>query len=205
MVSEDDVGRLTSGLPARFSVYAYPDAGERFRGAVNQISPMPVRQHGLVFYETLIAADNSRDPVTGQWALRPGMTCSVTLLLRTRGETWKVPTGALEFEPSKSERTTAANDKIARWDGRPDRESWRPVWVQGAAGKPWPMFVRVGGAGPDGLPGITDNRFTEVFEWDPDLKPRPTPEASDTYPRLIVGGRAGSNGGKEKGSVLKIF
>jgi HlyD family secretion protein len=205
MVSEDDIGRVTSDLPARFSVYAYPDAGERFRGAVSQVSPMPTRLHGLVFYETLIAADNSRDPATGQWFLRPGMTASVTLLLRTRSATWKVPTGALEYEPAKGERTAAAVAKLARWEARPDRESWRPVWVPGVAGRPWPVFVRVGGAGPDGRPGITDGRFTEAFEWDPDLDPKPTPGAADTHPRLIAGGRAGMDDGKGKRSVIKIF
>jgi HlyD family secretion protein len=205
MVSEDDIGRVTSGLPARFSVYAYPDAGERFRGTVSEVSPMPTRLHGLVFYETLIAADNNRDSATGQWTLRPGMTASVTLLLRTRAEAWKVPSGALEYEPAKGERTGAAMAKLARWDARPDRDSWRPVWVPGTAGKPWPVFVRVGGAGPDSRPGIADGRFTEVFEWDPDLDPKPTPGAADTYPRLITGGRAGSDDGKGKRSVIKIF
>jgi HlyD family secretion protein len=204
LVSEDDVGRVAPGLPAKFSVYAYPEAGERFHGAVTEVRPMPVRQHGLVFYEALVGSDNSRDAVTGQWVLRPGMTASVTLLLRTRAETWKAPAAALEFEPADAERTEAAKAKLARWDGRADREAWRPVWTLGPDRKPWPVFVRVGGVGPDGRPGIADGRFTEALEWDPELEPKPVPGKPETYLQVITGSPA-REGDRSRQPLIKVF
>src|SRR5262249_24088777 len=148
-VSEDDIGKIRPAMPATFSVYAFPE-GKRFSGTVTEIRPMPTRVQSLVFYETAIEVKNERDPKGGEWKLRPGMTASVDIILRTHPDVWKLPRAALEYQPDERQRSAAAKAKLAQWQQREDRDQWRPVWVRDAEGKPSPVMVRLGGTNAQG-------------------------------------------------------
>jgi HlyD family secretion protein len=186
-VSENDIGKIRSGLAATFTVYAYSEGDVRFHGKVVEIRPMPASLHGAVFYDTLIDVPNERDKSTKEWKLRPGMTAAVDIILREHPKVWKVPSAAINFQLDEHYQSEAARAKLARWHTKADQDDWKPVWILDSTGKPWPIFVRVGGKNQAGETAIGDGQFNEVLEWDSELNPKPAPQTPATYPRVITG------------------
>ncbi|HEV3449366.1 MAG TPA: efflux RND transporter periplasmic adaptor subunit [Gemmataceae bacterium] len=185
-VSENDIGTMHAGLEATFTVYAYSDGNARFEGKVSEVRPMPSNIHGAVFYETVIAVANQRDARSQEWKLRPGMTAAVDVILRRHKDAWKMPTAALSFQLDDYYQTEEARTKLAAWQRRKDSDDWKPVWILNGHGKPWPVFVRIGGKSSSGETGIGDGQFNEVLEWDPELNLKPEAKASATYPQVIT-------------------
>jgi HlyD family secretion protein len=204
-VSEDDIGKIGVGKAATFTVYAYPQDEVQFQGKVVEIRPMPANVHGLVFYDTIIDVANERDPKTREWKLRPGMTATVNIILRTHNDAWKIPTQALEFQPEERSRTEAAKAKLSTWQKREDADHWKPVWILDAKKQPWPIFVRIGGKNAAGEKAITDGRFNEVLEWDPEITPSLDAKNPATFPKLITGGPPGNEAGILNPPPLKLF
>ena len=56
-VSEADVGRLEPGMPATFTVDAYPD--RKFKGVIRQIRDAPQTLQNVVTYDAVIDVDNA--------------------------------------------------------------------------------------------------------------------------------------------------
>ncbi|HYX91723.1 MAG TPA: efflux RND transporter periplasmic adaptor subunit, partial [Myxococcaceae bacterium] len=71
-VAEADIGKLSPGMHAVFTVDAYPN--ERFTGSVRQIRNSPQTVQNVVTYDAVIDVDNS------ELKLRPGMTANVTFI-----------------------------------------------------------------------------------------------------------------------------
>ena len=90
-VSESDVGRLKTDMPATFSVDAYP--GESFSGTVRQIRNAPTTVQNVVTYDAVIDVDNSA------LKLKPGMTANVSFVVAERPHVVRVPNAALRFQP----------------------------------------------------------------------------------------------------------
>jgi HlyD family secretion protein len=90
-VSEADVGRLTSGMPASFTVDAYP--GDKFKGVIRQIRDAPQTLQNVVTYDAVIDVDNA------DLRLKPGMTANVTFVFAERKDVLRIPTAALRFRP----------------------------------------------------------------------------------------------------------
>jgi HlyD family secretion protein len=184
-VSENDIGKVRQGLPVSFTVYAYTDDEARFSGRILEIR-QPSNVHGAVFYDTIIDVTNRRDAKTGEWQLRPGMTAAVDIILRKHTNVWKIPTAALSLQLEEHYQNDAARAKLTEWQNRKDRDDWKPVWTLDPQGKPWPIFIRIGGRNTGGEPGIDDGQFNEVLEWDPQLNPKPDPGVRTTCPQLIT-------------------
>jgi HlyD family secretion protein len=184
-VSENDVGKVRPGLLATFTVYAYNEEDARFSGRVLEIR-QPNTVHGAVFYDTVIDAANQRNPKTREWQLRSGMTAAVDIIVRKHSNVWKVPAAALSLQLDESYQTEAARAKLAEWQNRSDQGDWKPVWILDGQGKPWPIFVRIGGRNAAGETGIDDGQSEEILEWDPQLEPTPNPHNRTTYPALIT-------------------
>jgi HlyD family secretion protein len=182
LVAEADVTKVARGMAARFTLSGAAEGEPAFPGKVEDVRFTPAADHGAVFYKVVIDARNERDPATGEWKLRPGQTVSVDVVRRTHDPVWKLPAAALTFQPDEAVQTAAARERLRRWQARPDRDRWRPVWVEGPDRLPWPVLARVGG--PE---GIQDGQFAEVLEWDPELAPVPVPGDPATYPRPITG------------------
>jgi HlyD family secretion protein len=174
-VSETDIGKMRAGMPAIFTVGAFP--GERFTGTVRQIRNSPTTVLGVVSYNVVIDVSNP------DLKLRPGMTATVTLIYAERDDVLRVPNAALRFRPPSellatlaTDRTKATGEKAAGGsgkeggDGKVEKASagdkkkekkdkkdkkdkdGRQVWVL-ADGRPQPVPI---------TPGITDGSFTEV-------------------------------------------
>lgn len=90
-IDEADIGRIRPGLPASFTVDAFPDF--TFRGAVAQVRLEPITDQGVVTYTTVIQTGNPEQ------RLRPGMTANVTVQVARREDVLKVPLAALRFRP----------------------------------------------------------------------------------------------------------
>jgi len=185
-VAEADVGKLRDGMPATFTVDAFP--GEKFSGTVRQIRNSPQTVQNVVTYDAVI------DVANPELRLRPGMTANVTFVWAERDDALRVPNAALRFRPSADVLADAGRDggrgeRGGRGAAAPDAASaprdgggaiapvadrgsppgrgpsagagreapgHRTVWVL-RAGKPAAVPVKT---------GISDGSLTEVTEGD---------------------------------------
>ncbi len=91
-IDEADVGRLSPGQSATFSVDAFPR--RNFSGEIVQIRKSPVTVQNVVSYTVVISARNP------DLALLPGMTANVRIVVDQREQVLKVPNAALRFRPT---------------------------------------------------------------------------------------------------------
>jgi multidrug efflux pump subunit AcrA (membrane-fusion protein) len=122
------------------------------------------------------------------WMLRPGMTATVDVVRRRHVDVWKLPVEALSLQLDEHYQTAAAKEKVKHWSERSDADDWKHVWIQDPkhGNKPWPIFVRINGMSPNGEPGIRDNQFIEVLEWDPELATKLDPKDQRSFPEVII-------------------
>ena len=117
-VAEADIGQLKGGMPATFTVDAYP--GERFRGSVRQVRNAPQTLQNVVTYDAVIDVDNSA------MKLRPGMTANVTFVTAERDNALRVPNAALRFRPNGELRAAAGLPESTPGGGRGQGASSTP-------------------------------------------------------------------------------
>jgi HlyD family secretion protein len=132
-VSEADVGRVKVGMPATFTVDAYP--GTVFRGTVSSIRQAPINVQNVVTYDVVIGVANP------DLKLFPGMTANVRILVDRRQDVLRVPNAALRYRPA---------DAPAPAKGRAAASQ---VWVLDANNKAHAVTVKS---------GITDGTYTEI-------------------------------------------
>jgi len=137
-VAEGDVGRLTEGMKATFTVDAFP--GRQFHGTVRQVRNAPTTTQGVVTYDAVIDVDN-RDK-----ALRPGMTANVTFVLAQVADAVKIPNAALRFKPSREQMMAV----MAQFGGR------------GSGGRRHGSGSAAGAPVPNGPPGGPPGRGTDA-------------------------------------------
>jgi HlyD family secretion protein len=138
-VAEADVGRLTEGMKATFTVDAFP--GKAFEGVVRQVRNAPTTTSGVVTYDAVIDVENKDK------ALRPGMTANVTFVLAQVADAVKIPNAALRFKPSR-EQMAALREQFGGGSGG---RGWRGS--DGSGGSGGPRGNREGGAGGGGPGG----------------------------------------------------
>jgi HlyD family secretion protein len=131
-IDEADVGRLTVGQVAQFTVDAYPD--RTFTGRVLQIRKSPEVVQNVVTYTAIISAPNP------DLLLYPGMTAMLRIVVSDTEETLKIPNQALHFRPPEAPLVTGAQMDNAT--GLPS--GLATVWVVDGAGHPAPVAVSTG-------------------------------------------------------------
>lgn len=166
-VAEGDVGRLNQGMPAYFTVDAFP--GQRFRGTIEQIRNAAQTVQNVVTYDAVIVVDNQ------ELKLRPGMTANVTVIYAERDDALSVPNAALRFRPPPSiasAQPSASGAGTGQPSGpggaaggpggggagrqRPSADGPRTIWVV-RSGAPQALTVKT---------GLSDGTVTEVLEGD---------------------------------------
>jgi HlyD family secretion protein len=90
-LDESDVGQVTTGQPAAFTVDSFP--GRTFRAAVREV------RHEAINVQNVISYDVVLDVVDPGVQLLPGMTAKVSIRTADRQNVVKVPNGALRFRP----------------------------------------------------------------------------------------------------------
>ena len=138
-VAEADVGRISPGMTATFTVDAYP--AETFRGTIREVRNAPQTIQNVVTYDAVIDVDN------GDLKLKPGMTANVTVVYADRADVLRVPNAAVRFRAPPAMVSTAPSAPALR----PDQ---RLLWVL-RDGKPHPVAVRL---------GVSDGVLSEVLE-----------------------------------------
>jgi HlyD family secretion protein len=158
-VSEADIGGITEGKDATFSVDAYP--GEVFQGKVRQVRNAPINVQNVVTYDVVVEVDNPN------FRLKPGMTANVSIVVARRDGALKIPNAALRFTPNLVIRESApsATNPVgplpSSSDTRPVSSLRDPraklVWRLNGNGDPESTAVQV---------GISDGISTEAASGD---------------------------------------
>lgn len=91
-VDESDIGTITIGQTATFTVDAYP--GTTFRGQVSNVRKAPIIAQNVVTYDVVITVPNL------DLKLFPGMTANAKILTAKIEDTLKVPNAVLRLHPS---------------------------------------------------------------------------------------------------------
>jgi HlyD family secretion protein len=159
-VSEADIGQVSVGQQATFTVDAYP--GQVMRGIVREIRSAPIIVQNVVNYNAVIAVDNP------ELKLRPGMTATVSILVSQREQVLKIPKTALRFQPQltpkeREQFVTAFQQQAMHAPGSTGaapRRAWQntpKVWTLTPEGTLSPVAVRL---------GINDDQFSELQDGD---------------------------------------
>jgi len=91
-VSESDIGGISNGNKATFSVDAY--SRRAFEGRVTQVRQSPQTVQNVVTYDVVVSVDNS------DLALKPGLTAATRIIVDQRGAVLRVPNQALRYVPT---------------------------------------------------------------------------------------------------------
>ena len=155
-VSESDIGGMTEGKEATFTVDAYP--GYQFAGTIRQVRLAPINVQNVVIYNVVVSVDNQ------DLRLKPGMTANVSIVVAQRDAVLKVPNAALRFTPptqGQAERSTLGGQPVKGKDvaqtvgvGKGTMAPSRTVWKQGPSGELEPIHVQT---------GISDGVATEIL------------------------------------------
>lgn len=151
-VSEADVGKLSDGMEASFSVDAFPN--RVFKGRIRQIRYAPQVVQNVVTYDAVI------DVANDELLLRPGMTANVAFIYARSDDALRVPNAALRFRPDA---------ELMRKVTKPETGK-RLLWVLDGD-TPTPVTVKVGlsdgtvtvveGDVSDGAQVITDKQSAD--------------------------------------------
>ncbi|MCP5048431.1 MAG: HlyD family efflux transporter periplasmic adaptor subunit, partial [bacterium] len=131
-VDETDIGRISPGQEALFTVDTFPDTD--FKGTVTAIYPKAEIQNNVVNYITIVKMigtnGNNNENIDGNInendngkTLRPEMTTTVTILLNTRNNVLTVPTKAIRREGGRKYVYIVENK-----DTPPTRRWIKPGW-----------------------------------------------------------------------------
>jgi macrolide-specific efflux system membrane fusion protein len=113
-VDETDIGRVTEGQQAFFTVDTYTDTD--FEGIVTAIYPTAEIQENVVNYITILDITDRQNKI-----LRPEMTTTVTIFLEKRSQVVAVPNSAIQREEGRKFVYVIKDDLITK----------RPVKVGG--------------------------------------------------------------------------
>jgi HlyD family secretion protein len=168
-IDEADIGRVYAGQDVTFVVDAFPN--DTFHGRVEQVRLQPVTTQNVVTYNTIIAVDNESQ------RLMPGMTATVSVIVRQHENVLRIPSVALRFRPEGFEDTRAVRAErtaVARVGGGAGRDAGRHAEAEGReaagsggpeSGRPGLVFVLGPGGNPEPRPvrlGLSDGRFVEA-------------------------------------------
>lgn len=93
-VSESDIGAVAQGNQAQFSVETFPQ--RVFHGAVTEVRQAPQTIQNVVTYDVVVGVNNA------DFALKPGMTASVSITVEARSNVLRIPERALRFNPDRA-------------------------------------------------------------------------------------------------------
>lgn len=145
-IDESDIGRVREGLDATFTVDAFPE--RTFPAKLYSLRNEPKTTSTVVTYSAVLSVDNA------ERLLRPGMTCTTTIVAETRRDVLVVPNAALLFAPPVQGGPGADSKKTAGVEG--DHREKQRVFVL-AGNTPTAVPVRI---------GATDGIVSEIVSGD---------------------------------------
>ena len=154
-VDEADVGRVHEGQEVTFHVDAFPE--REFQGVVQQVRLNPTTVQNVVSYNTIVTVDNRR------LLLRPGMTATVSIVVRKAENALRLPAAALRYRPEGFEAAGPRRGRTGGLEARPGSGAGTAI----AAPRERPA-----GTGPE---GGSEGRSSVVFVPDEDARPKAAP------------------------------
>ena len=156
-VDEADVGKVSEGQRAMFTVDAYPD--RKFEARIRQLRYGSEIIQGVVTYKAVLTAAND------DLLLRPGMTATAEIITQSETGILTVSNEALRYSPAVEEQDNRSFlDKLL--PGRPRFRRSSPQQAPGPEHKLWRL-------GEDGTvyemsvkTGISDGRRTKIVVGD---------------------------------------
>jgi HlyD family secretion protein len=100
-IDESDVGRITEGMTATFTVDAFP--GKVFQSKVKQVRKAPINVQNVITYTVLLSAQNT------DLKLLPGMTANTSIITEQKEKVLRISNAALRFKMPNTE--SAADNK----------------------------------------------------------------------------------------------
>jgi HlyD family secretion protein len=91
-VDESDIGTISAGQQATFTVDAYP--GRTFQGQVTDVRKAPINAQNVVTYDVVISVSNP------DLKLFPGMTANARIMTAKLDNALKVPNAVLRSHPT---------------------------------------------------------------------------------------------------------
>jgi HlyD family secretion protein len=183
-IDESDVGRITEGMTATFTVDAFP--GKVFQSKVKQVRKAPINVQNVITYTVLLSAQNT------DLKLLPGMTANTSIITEQKEKVLRISNAALRFKmpnaesaadskagPRSSGAGPAAKSVGAKPMGTGPRVMVRKVWVLDQSGlkdKPVQKTVRL---------GLSDGNASEVL-------PPENDEAALKSGDLVITGMTGA-------------
>lgn len=149
--SESDIGAVSVGAPAEFTVEAFPD--HVFHGSILQVRQAPQVVQNVVTYDAVVGVDNP------DFLLKPGMTATVSIVTAQRDNVRRIPDQALRFTPNElgsAEFRGAPQDAGSGSAAVPAAPHATRVWVL-RQDRPVAVPLRV---------GLDDGAYTEVVSGD---------------------------------------
>lgn len=114
-VDEADIGKVSAGQSASFTVDAYPEMA--FTGSVKQIRLQPVTVQNVVSYDVVISVPNP------DLKLMPGMTANLTIAVARVEDALTVPAAALRFNPPDRGKGAGKGKRKGEWTRRSGSDS----------------------------------------------------------------------------------
>jgi HlyD family secretion protein len=179
-IDESDVGRITEGMTATFTVDAFP--GKVFQSKVKQVRKAPINVQNVITYTVLLSAQNT------DLKLLPGMTANTSIITEQKEKVLRISNAALRFKmpntESASDSKSGSNPAGAKSLGAKSmstgpRVMVRKVWVLDQSGlkdKPVQKTVRL---------GLSDGNASEVL-------PPESGEAALKSGDLVITGMTGA-------------
>ncbi len=200
-IDESDVGRITEGMTATFTVDAFP--GKVFQSKVKQVRKAPINVQNVITYTVLLSAQNT------DLKLLPGMTANTSIITEQKEKVLRISNAALRFKMPNTDSAadnksgarpagvgSAANSANKPAGAKPmgagPRVMTRKVWVLDQSGlkdKPVQKTVRL---------GLSDGNASEVL-------PSENGETELKSGDLVITGITGaskSSGGRPAGPRL---
>jgi HlyD family secretion protein len=203
-IDESDVGRITEGMTATFTVDAFP--GKLFQSKVKQVRKAPINVQNVITYTVLLTAQNT------DLKLLPGMTANTSIITEQKEKVLRISNAALRFKMPNTESaadnmsgsrsagpkspdagSTATNSAGAKPMGTGPRVMVRKVWVLDQSGlkdKPVQKTVRL---------GLSDGNASEV------LPPESGEAALKSGDLVITGMTGGAKAGAGRPAGPRLF
>lgn len=154
-IDEADIGTVSSGQKARFTVDAFPE--RRFDAEIRDIAYASVTTEGVVTYNARFEVDNA------ELLLRPGMTATVAVVTREAKDIITVPSAAFRYRPpvTQARNGWSLQNLFMPRMSRPGGDRQRKVAADGTR----TLYVLKNGA-PEAVKvktGSTDGEDTEIL------------------------------------------
>jgi HlyD family secretion protein len=147
-VGEADVGRLSAGMTATFTVDAFPN--REFTGKLRQIRNSAQTLQNVVTYDAVIDVENPN------LLLRPSMTANTSFVAAQKDNVVRLRNAALRFEPEPQLLARIGIKDAPLQPSVPPDPNRKKVWIL-RDGKPVSVTVST---------GVTDGTWSELVQGD---------------------------------------